>query len=271
MAKFPYLPLFTDAYLGDTTHLNTTEHGAYLLLLMAQWRSRDCLLPNDDKLLARYVKMNPREWAEVRPILEPFFQITTSLWSQKRLADERNYVEGKRKKNIAAGKVSALKRKERHSTDVPTNVQQTYQRTYNEPTTHTHKEERKKDTAPSESNLVTDSLGAQREKIACAEDATEKPKKSRGTRLPPDWVLPDEWGEWALAYCAKHDLHDALPFVKEQHAVFKNYWIAKTSAATKLDWKATWENWIRRALPQHLLNIKRMEREKSYEQIRRGR
>lgn len=24
---------------------------------------------------------------------------------------------------------------------------------------------------------------------------------------------------------------------------FRNYWVAKTKDATKLDWKATWENW----------------------------
>ena len=53
MAQFPVLPLWTDAYLGDTTHLTTIEHGAYMLLLMVSWRSPDCRLPDDDAMLAR--------------------------------------------------------------------------------------------------------------------------------------------------------------------------------------------------------------------------
>lgn len=37
MADFPYLPIWTDAYLADTTHLRTEEHGRLLLLLMKAW------------------------------------------------------------------------------------------------------------------------------------------------------------------------------------------------------------------------------------------
>ena len=53
MAEFPALPLFTDALLGDTTHLDATEFGAYLLMLIVAWRSPDCALPDDDRYLAR--------------------------------------------------------------------------------------------------------------------------------------------------------------------------------------------------------------------------
>lgn len=96
-------------------------------------------------------------------------------------------------------------------------------------------------------------------------------KAVTGTRLPEDWVLPDEWGDWAMAYCQRHDLANGMPFVVEQGAMFKNYWVAKTGAgSTKRDWKATWENWIRKGLPDYVLKQKRLERENSYEQIRRG-
>src|SRR4051812_4692086 len=92
MAEFPALPLFTDAYLGDTTHLTTIEHGAYLLLLMTAWRSRDCRLPNDDRMLARYTKLTPAQWQRVKPIIEPFFVVTDDGWTQRRLTDEANHV-----------------------------------------------------------------------------------------------------------------------------------------------------------------------------------
>lgn len=32
MAEFPALPLWTDAYIGDTAHLTNEEHGVYLRL-----------------------------------------------------------------------------------------------------------------------------------------------------------------------------------------------------------------------------------------------
>ncbi len=49
MADFPALPLFTDAYLADCSHLSDAEHGRYLRLLMLVWLSPECRVPNDDK------------------------------------------------------------------------------------------------------------------------------------------------------------------------------------------------------------------------------
>jgi uncharacterized protein YdaU (DUF1376 family) len=118
MAEFPALPLFTDAYLGDTTHLTTIEHGAYLLLLMVAWRSRGCRLPDDDKMLARYAKCTAGQWRRIRPVLIDFFDVGEGFWTQRRLTDEYDHVRQVRQSQSAAGHVSALKRKGRHSTDV---------------------------------------------------------------------------------------------------------------------------------------------------------
>lgn len=118
MAEFPALPLWTDAYLGDTTHLTTIEHGAYLLLLMTAWRSRDCRLPDDDKLLARYARCGPNQWKRLRPVLEPFFVIENGQWWQRRLTDEASAVRQKKQQASIAGRASALKRQDRHSTGV---------------------------------------------------------------------------------------------------------------------------------------------------------
>lgn len=124
MAEFPALPLWTDAYLGDTTHLSTTEHGAYLLLLMVAWRSKDTRLPDDDKMLARYARCGAQQWRRLRPILEPFFVIENGFWWQRRLTDEASAVRQKRDAAAANGRASALKRKGRHSTEREVPLQQ---------------------------------------------------------------------------------------------------------------------------------------------------
>jgi uncharacterized protein YdaU (DUF1376 family) len=115
MAEFPALPLWTDAYLGDTAHLTTIEHGAYLLLLMTAWRSKDTKLPDDDRLLARYTRCTLGQWKRLRPILAAFFTIENGFWQQGRLTDEAVAVRQKRDAAAANGRASALKRKGRHS------------------------------------------------------------------------------------------------------------------------------------------------------------
>ena len=125
MAEFPALPLWTDAYLGDTTHLTTLEHGAYMLLLMTAWRAKDQRLPDNDKLLARYAKLTPGQWARIKPIIADFFTISGGFWTQSRLTDEATAVRQHRERQSAAGKASALKRKGRHSTTVDERLNQT--------------------------------------------------------------------------------------------------------------------------------------------------
>jgi uncharacterized protein YdaU (DUF1376 family) len=117
VAEFPALPLWTDAYLGDTTHLTTIEHGAYMLLLMTAWRTRDCVLPDDDRLLARYARLNSQQWKRIRPIIEAFFTVADGVWKQGRLTDERGAVERHRllqsEKGKAGAQAKSLKRQER--------------------------------------------------------------------------------------------------------------------------------------------------------------
>jgi uncharacterized protein YdaU (DUF1376 family) len=124
MAEYPALPLFTDAFIADTTHLSAAQTGAYLLLLMCAWRSSDCSLPDDDKMLARFARMSPKEWATNRNVIMEFWSKNdTGRFIQKRLVDERSWANDKRDKAITAGKASALKRKKRHSTDVALGLQ----------------------------------------------------------------------------------------------------------------------------------------------------
>ena len=103
MSKKPsHIPLFPDAYLRDTTHLTTEEHGAYFLLLMAAWGSGDCTLPNDEKRLAALAKLPLNRWRKIAPTVLEFWTIDRGRISQKRLAKEWAYVQQKRDKAKAA-------------------------------------------------------------------------------------------------------------------------------------------------------------------------
>ena len=76
MAEFPHMPLSTDAYLADTTHLRPIEHGVYLMLLMVAWRMPGTpRLPNDDRLLAKYAGVNRSTWVSMRETILAFWQL----------------------------------------------------------------------------------------------------------------------------------------------------------------------------------------------------
>jgi uncharacterized protein YdaU (DUF1376 family) len=65
MSKAPAMPMYWDAYLADTTHLTTEEHGAYMLLLAAMWR-RDGQVPDDDRDNARILGLTPAKWRKIK-------------------------------------------------------------------------------------------------------------------------------------------------------------------------------------------------------------
>lgn len=63
----------------------------------------------------------------------------------------------------------------------------------------------------------------------------------RGSRLPLDWKLPDEWKQYAIEQ-RKWQPED----VDKEAAAFADYWQSKAGqSAVKLDWRKTWQNWIR--------------------------
>ena len=77
------------------------------------------------------------------------------------------------------------------------------------------------------------------------EDALERdpPKAVKGSRLSKDWALPAEWETWCRA-----ERPDLDPRVTAE--TFRDFWVAKAGKdAAKLDWEATWRNWVRNSKP----------------------
>jgi len=124
MAEYPALPLWTDAYLADTRHLSTLEHGAYLLLLQEAWRRPTCSLPDNDGLLARLAGLSVDDWSAVRPAVMAFWDRDgrRKEWTQKRLLKERSYVALKSRSQSDNSLKRWKAKKKIHPTGIPTGI-----------------------------------------------------------------------------------------------------------------------------------------------------
>lgn len=70
-------------------------------------------------------------------------------------------------------------------------------------------------------------------------DKSPSPAK-RAKRLSEDWVLPMDWGRWAVDEGWPEDV------IRREAEKFKDYWLAKSGRdAAKLSWERTWRNWMR--------------------------
>lgn len=128
MSKAPSMPVFTDALIGDTTHLSIEEFGAYCMILFVTWRNNGQALPDDSVRMARICRVTEKRWTErLRPVLAPFFDLSAGTWRQLRLEKEWLYVEKQRALQSEKGKKSAeakaLKNKDNDSTAVDARLQ----------------------------------------------------------------------------------------------------------------------------------------------------
>ena len=115
MPKTPYMPLYTSDYLGDTGHLSTEEHGAYLLILMQMWNAGG-KLPNVPQKLARIARCSTKKWKGMANTILEFFDVENGQIFHARQLEELQKVHRKSDLRRAAGakggKAKALKTKE---------------------------------------------------------------------------------------------------------------------------------------------------------------
>jgi len=82
-----WMPFYVTDYLGDTMHLSTTQHGAYLLLLLACWKAGGDL-PDDDAQLSSITRMTVTDWKKSAPVLRRFFECADGLLTHGRVKKE---------------------------------------------------------------------------------------------------------------------------------------------------------------------------------------
>lgn len=215
------MQLWVGDYLGDTRNLTTTQHGAYLLLLMCMWRA-DGDLPNDDRQLARMAGMTVRGWLNIKDGVMPLFTVADGRITQKRLAEELLKCKSKTEKRACAGKAGgeakALKDKELAVANAMR--------------------------LPCHSSEPEPESESKKEKVVAAapKGAAPKPKPDRGTRWPSDRQVPPDWFPPILDRF--RELGRAPPDLRLEAVKFASYWAGKSGKdATKLDWPKTFLNW----------------------------
>jgi len=216
MSKAPSMPMYWDAYIADTTHLTTEEHGAYLLLLGAMWR-RNGWVPDDAKDLARILGLTVAKWKRTKERLSGFLIFENGHITQKKLLETWEITQEKIQVNARNGAKGG-----RAKANNPKDLDQ----------------------ANAKISLKRKATMPEPEPEPIKTEAKASTKK-RGTRLPENWTLPKAYGEWAL------ENGWAESVVREQADRFHDYWIGKAgSSAAKLDWLATWRNWMRQSSKQ---------------------
>lgn len=153
MSERPWMPLYIGDYLKDTGHLSVEEHGAYLLLIMRYWE--DGGLPTDERLIARYSRMVPDQWAMSRDVLAALFD---DGWKHKRIDEEISKAEA-----IIEKRRAAAEHRHRKSNAHAEQVQSI-----------------SNDTGVPQSHTPPSSLRS--------EGSAKRP-----TRLLADWTLPADW------------------------------------------------------------------------------
>ncbi|OAN76723.1 hypothetical protein A8B82_15120 [Sulfitobacter sp. EhC04] len=226
------MPMFWDAYIADTTHLSTEEHGAYLLLIAAMWR-RNGWVPDDDRDNARITGLSAAKWKRTKARIAPMLIFERDEISQKKVLEiwqnTQEKIDKNRKNGAKGGRPVLSKNKDLAKANGFENENpiETIPEPEPEPL---GKEE------PNGSSKKTDPEILP----AISDPKTTTRSNPRGTRLADDWHLPKEWGDWAVSEGW------AVDAIREEAAKFKDYWIAKPGApGRKSDWKATWRNWMR--------------------------
>lgn len=226
--SFAFLPLYTGDYRRDTQHLSPLRHGVYLLLLFHCWDTRGPL-PLDEQEIAGIANCRlADEITAMRYIVGRFFTQMDDGHYNKRMQHEIERAASISTKREDAGRRGANARMQRFR-EAEANAK------------HLLGKSLASDATPTTTLTSTTTPTI---------TATPKVPKSaplvptRGTRLPENWRVPDEWAAWAKRIRPDWSSQGIV----RESLRFRDHWLSKAGKdAVKVNWEATWRNWIRRA------------------------
>lgn len=246
-----YFELHLGDYEAATAHLTVLEDGIYGRLLRLYYRTEKPI-PADIKQACRLVRATSKpERDAVQQVLSDFFELREDGYHQQRCDEEieryqagepereaKKANEDNRLKRYREERAALFKVLNEAGEHLPWNVSMVDLRAAatrisnggsvsGQPLPETLQV-----TAPATPATATQTPSTRHQ-------SPERVETRRGSRLPADWRMSPE----QEAYCREHR-PDLVPLKTAER--FRDYWVAKAGKdAVKLDWDATWRNWVR--------------------------
>lgn len=219
---------YYEHHLGDyyrkAKHLTMLEHGAYRMLLDLYYIHEEPL-PADMKAIQRLAgaRMDDEKEA-VENVVREFFTLADDGWRHAKCDEEIEKARARIDTARENGKRGGRPKKNPDETE-------------NKPA------DNPQETQPvnSGSDFKTQTKAHQTPDTN-HQTPVKKEGEARATRLPENWRPGDDDFKFALGEGL------TVPDVEREIAKFTDYWRGKAGKdGRKLDWSATWRNWVRRA------------------------
>jgi len=214
-----WYPRYYELYAADTLGLTLAEHGAYCLLIDQYMRTRRPL-PDDDRQFAAILRVGLPEWLAVASVVRAFFKPKNGMLAHKRCDVELDKQDGLSRMRSEVAKKGAEKRWSANKGLDASGMPEAMQMHATGQDKTRHNKTRKKDRDG---------------------DIAMSPTPKRATRIADNWRPNDADREFAESFGF------STPEIDTTADGFRDYWRAKAGRdAGKLDWSATWRNWVRR-------------------------
>lgn len=197
-------------YRRDTAHLSLLEHGIYRQLLDTYYLSEQPIPRETQQVFRRLCAITEEEQKAVILVLNDFFTATEDGWIHKRCDAMIDAYHQKANTSRSNGKLGGR----------PKKTQQVILGSETE--------------TQAKANITLT-----KEPLTNNLDKEKIEKKKSATRLPQDWQPSDE----DVQFC-RTERSDLDPYKTGER--FRDYWLGVSGAkGRKLDWPATWRNWVR--------------------------
>ena len=227
------LPKFmfdADAYTGDTPHLTVEEHGAYLLLMLAYYRSEKPL-PASDRALASICKMTQDQWLICKPTLAPFFTEVDGVWRHDRCDTEikRRNEEVAKYRTRASNAVNSRWERQRQKKNAPS-IHQVDQN-------HTELELELNSLSSAREGFEGKVVEDHAETVPAAPDEPDPPPRPSLTAINRNYQPPPELAAEILAYTDASSYHLELQKFIYHHT---------ERGSLSENWEASFRLWMAR-------------------------